>query len=207
MNYLLTQNDELELIHFLREKLGAQMLLSDIAPGGDARIASSTFDALPNLPKPAKYGCKDIYQYKFWLKSCGPIITLGSAPQSTHPKDRVVQFLTKEAAGDSYEHVIDFMRTPSLSLTRTTQMNSRRLAPGVFGAMPVGTKDMPSEVIERYTIAQHWLKKRGTKIDPFAHCPEVEHLRPNRLGVLWVSVQPDAMTLVESGMEIWPWNA
>ena len=207
MNYLLTPTDELELISFLREEVGAHMILSELAPNGQASIASERIHTLPDLPGPAKYGCTSIRCFRFWLRDCGPIRTHRDAPRPIDPKDRVARYLTKEATGDAYDGVIDFTRTPSLFFSRTTQMNSRRLAPGRFGAMPVKAKNLPADVKKKHATVERWLRTRGRKTDPFAHCPEVADRRPERLGVLWVSVQPNATKLVENGMEIWPWNA
>jgi len=91
-----------------------------------------------------------------------------------------------------------------LTLTRSHWHAQNRLAPGNLGATML--QNMP-DVKRHHSRALRWLKKRGVKLDPFAHCAEVRDRRPQRLGPLWARAQPNAMTLVEQGIEIWPWNA
>jgi hypothetical protein len=203
MSYMQVTDDERELTAFICGEFGAKLLLTDVAVAGEANVARDPCSALPaKLPAVAKFGSVDVYTLIFWLPACGSIKTLGDAPPPRTPRDRVAQRLTREAAKEMYAHVIDFERTPALTVGRSQWHAPNRLAPGNLGR----TTTFPG-VQSAYSRAQRWLRKRGAKVDPFAHCAEVRDRRPQRLGPLWVWVQPHAMALVEQGTEIWPWNA
>ena len=205
MSHLLVTDDERDLAAFLCGELGAKLLLTDIATAGEPKVAHDPVSALPReLPAAATYGSKEVRSLDFWLPELGPVKTLGDAPPATNARDRVARLLTKDAAGERFAVVIDLERTPVLVLTRSHWHAPNRLAPGNLGATMVRT--LPP-VKRLYDKALRWLKKRGVKMDPFAHCAEVRDRRPERLGPLWVWAQPSATTLVEQGIEIWPWNA
>jgi hypothetical protein len=208
MSYLCIAEDEREFTHFLCGELGAQLLLADVAPGGEPRVAKDPFSALPpDLPERAKFGTKQVHTLIFWLPHCGPIKTMRDAPEPKDARERVSRLLTQEAASEQFADVIDLERTPVLRLIRSHRHAPNRLAPGNLGSMAVRSSTIPEEVKRKHSKALRWLKKRGVKTDPFAHCPEVKDQRPEKLGPLWVWVQPHAMKLVERGTEIWPWNA
>ncbi len=208
MSFLLVPEDESELTDYLCEEMGAKLLLADIAPKAEPRIARDPLKALPSeLPIEATPGCNEIYNLLFWLPSCGPVKTMRDAPEANDARDRVAQFLTRESATDQFFDVIDTRRTPVLRLRRSIRMAGNRLAPGVFGTMDTKASALPRDVRRMHAKATRWLKKRGAKVDPFLYCPEVRERRPTNLGPLWVWVQPKAMELVEQGTEIWPWNA
>jgi hypothetical protein len=203
MSYLQVTNDERELTAIICGELGAKLLLTDVTVAGEANVADDPCFALPaKLPFMPKFGSVDVYTLIFWLPACGPIKTFGDAPAPQTPRDRVARLLTREAAKEKYADVIDLERTPALTLYRSHWHAPNRLAPGNLGR----TTTFPG-VQSAYSRAQRWLRKRGAKVDPFAHCEEVRDRRPERLGPLWVWVQPHAMMLVEQGTEIWPWNA
>jgi hypothetical protein len=205
VSHLLVTDDERDLAAFLCGELGAKLLLEDVATGGEPNVADDPLSALPSaLPSPAIFGSKDVHSLIFWLAGVGPIKTLGNAPPATDPRDRVARRLTQDAAGARFADVIDLERTPVLTLTRSHWHAQNRLAPGNLGATTLRTMPTAKRL---YCRALRWLKKRGVKLDPFAHCEEVRDRRPQRLGPLWVWAQPNAKTLVDEGIEIWPWNA
>jgi hypothetical protein len=205
VSHLLVTDDERELAAFLCGELGAKLLLEDVATGGEPKVANDPLSALPSeLPHAASYGSKEIRSLIFWLADVGPVKTLRNAPPATDPRDRVARLLTRDAAAERFADVIDLERTPALILTRSHWHAQNRLAPGNLGATTLRT--VPT-VKRLYCRALRWLKKRGVKLDPFAHCAEVRDRRPERLGPLWVWAQPNAKMLVEQGIEIWPWNA
>lgn len=208
MSDLLVPADERELVAFLCRTLGARLLLSDIAPRGQPRLADDAVLALPaELPGRARLGNTEVSSLTFWLPDCGPIRTMRDAPEPRTAHDRVARVLARDAASDRFADVIDLERTPVLTLRRSTRMLSNRLAPGGLGSMPIGSSLIPDEVSRRHAAASRWLKRCAVKIDPFSHCPEVQTRRPQRLGLLWVWVQPHAFELVQRGLEIWPWTA
>lgn len=208
MSYLQVVEDERELTVFLCEELGAKLLLSDVAPAGEPQIAKDPLAALPEeLPERATFGSKEIYNLMFWLPDCGPVKTMRDAAEPTDARDRVSRLLTQDAAGEKFADVVDSECTPVLRLRRSHWQAPNRLAPGQLASMPIVSSAIPKDVKRAHAKAERWLRSRGTKTDPFAHCPEVKDRRPERLGPLWVWVQPHAMKLVERGTEIWPWNA
>jgi hypothetical protein len=205
VSHLLVTDDEWDLAAFLCGELGAKLLLEDVATGGEPKVANDPLSALPSgLPSPATYGSKEVHSFIFWLADVGPVKTLGNAPPATNARDRVARHLTRDAAAGRFADVIDLERTPALTLTRSHWHAHNRLAPGNLGATML--QNLPA-VKRLHSRALRWLKKRGVKMDPFAHCGEVSDRRPERLGPLWVWAQPNAKKLVEQGIEIWPWNA
>jgi hypothetical protein len=208
VSHLLVTDDEQDLAAFLCGELGAKLLLMDVAAAGEPKVADDPLSALPSeLPAAATYGSKDVHSLIFWLPEIGPVKTLGNAPAATNARDRIARLLTRDAAAGQFADVIDLERTPVLTLSRSHWQAPNRLAPGNLGSMPTASQTIPPEVKRLYSRALRWLKKRGVKMDPFAHCAEVRDRRPERLGPLWVWAQPNAKTLVEQGIEIWPWNA
>ena len=206
MSYLLTTDDERDLVAFLCGELGAKLLLTDVAVGGEPSIASDPLAALPEaLPGPAVFGSKEVYMMTFWLAACGPIKTLRDAPAPGSAQEQVARALTREHASELFDDVIDIERSPVLVLTRSHWHGRNRLAPGAFGPL-TSSRNLHEDVKRAFSTARRWLQKRSVKTDPFAHCPEVKDRRPARLGPLWVWVQPHAMALVTQGTEIWPWN-
>jgi hypothetical protein len=204
VSHLLVTDDERDLAAFLCGELGAKLLLTDVATAGEPKVADDPLSALPSeLPTAATYGRKEVRSLIFWLPEIGPVKTLGNAPQATNPRDRVARLLTEDAAAEQFADVVDFERTPVLTLTRSHWHAQNRLAPGNLSTLQA----ISPEVKRQYSRALRWLKKRGVKMDPFAHCAEVRDRRPKRLGPLWVWAQPNAKALIERGIEIWPWNA
>ena len=208
MSYLHVTNDERELAAFLCGELGAKLLLTDVAAAGEPRIADDPLSALPSeLPAAAVFGSREVHTFIFWLPAIGPVTTLRDAPPASDARGRVARRLSREAAGEQFADLIDLDRTPVLMFSRSHWHAQNRLAPGNLGSMPTRSAVIPPEVKRVHSRAQRWLRKRGVRIDPFAHCAEVKDRRPRHLGPLWVWVQPHAMTLVKQGAEIWPWNA
>lgn len=204
MSHLLVTDDERDLAAFLCGELGAKLLLTDVATAGEPKVADDPLSALPSeLPTAATYGSKEVRSLTFWLPEIGPVKTLGNAPPATNPRDRVARLLTEDAAAEQFADVVDFERTPVLTLTRSHWHAQNRLSPGNLSTLQA----ISPEVKRQYSRALRWLKKRGVKMDPFAHCAEVRDRRPKQLGPLWVWAQPNAKALVERGIEIWPWNA
>jgi hypothetical protein len=204
VSHLLVTDDERDLAAFLCGELGAKLLLTDVATAGEPKVADDPLSALPSeLPTAATYGSKEVRSLIFWLPEIGPVKTLGNAPPATNPRDRVARLLTEDAAAEQFADVLDFERTTLLTLTRSHWHAQNRLAPGNLSTL----QTISPEVKRQYSRALRWLKKRGVKMDPFAHCAEVRDRRPKRLGPLWVWAQPNAKALVELGIEIWPWNA
>jgi hypothetical protein len=210
MNDLLTVEDERDLTAFLVEHIGAKLLLSDVAQNEEPAVADDPLAALPVcLPERLKFGREDIFYLIFWLPACGPIKTMRTASIAASVSGRVSRLLTRDAAyaaGGDDDDIIDQERTPIVKLSRSTRLTSNRLAPGVLQSMPLKRQAIPKDALEKYLETKRWLKRRGAKVDPFAHCPEVRERRPKNLGALWVYAQPYAMKLVLQGMEIWPWN-
>jgi hypothetical protein len=68
--------------------------------------------------------------------------------------------------------------------------------------MPIQAAALPAEVGAAHARTRRWLTARAVKVDPFNHCPEVQHRRPKSLGPLWCWVQPEAWRLVQAGAEI-----
>jgi hypothetical protein len=208
VSYLLVTDDERDLTAFLCGELGAKLLLTDVVAAGVPEVADDPLSALPSeLPAAATYGSKEVRSFIFWLPNVGPVKTLSNAPAATNAGDRIARLLTQDAAAGQFADVIDLERTPVLRLRRSHWHAQNRLAPGNLGSMPTTSQTIPPEVKRLHSRALRWLKKRGVKMDPFAHCAQVRDRRPEQLGPLWVWVQPNAKTLVEQGTEIWPWSA
>ena len=211
MGELLVPGDERDFTAFVCETLGAKLLLSDVTNGGEPHVASDPLSALPKtLPVQARFGFHQVLYLTFWLPSAGPVRTLADAPPPSSPHDVVARRLTDEAAeaaGESAQDLIDFTRTPMINFRRSTAQTPQRLAPGGLGAMALPSAALPAEVRVAHGKAKRWLRKRAVKTDPFQHCPEVAHRRPKNLGPLWCWIQPEAWRLVQSGTEVWPWNA
>jgi hypothetical protein len=206
MSDLLTTDDERDLVAFLCGELGAKLLLTDVAAGGEPSIAADPLAALPaTLPGPAVFGSKEVRTVIFWLAACGPIKTLRDAPAPSSAKEQVARILTRDHAAGQFDDVIDLERTPVLLLSRSHWHGRNRLAPGTLGPS-ASSRNLREDVKRASLMARRRLQKRGVKTDPFTHCPEVKDRRPARLGPLWVWVQPHAMALVKQGIEIWPWN-
>jgi hypothetical protein len=203
MGELLVPGDERDFTAFVCETFGAKLLLSDVTTNGEPHLANDPLAALPEtLPGPAKFGVHQVLYLMFWLPSFGPVRTLADAPPPSTPHDIVASRLTNEAAeaaGESGRDLIDFKRTPALVYRRSIARSPRRLSPGGLGSM--------AEVRAARDKAQRWLRKRAVKTDPFEHCPEVRHRRPQRLGPLWCWIQPEAWRMVQAGTEVWPWDA
>jgi hypothetical protein len=207
MNNLLALDDERELAAFLCDVVGAKLLLSDLTTDGEPHLATDPLAALPRtLPTPATFGDRQVRHLSFWLPAAGPIRTLADAPTPTTPHDIVARRLTMDAAGDRTGDLIDFDRTPAFGLLRTQSMTPWRLAPGGYSGRPLRDTALPPEVRAAYRKAHRWIRARAIKVDPFDHCPEVRHRRPRTLGPLRCWVQPAAWRMVQSGIEIWPWN-
>lgn len=207
MSFLLVPQDERDLTTYLCNEVGARLLLSDIAPSRAAQVAEDPLQALPpDLPAAATPGSRSIHDLLFWLPEHGAIRTMRDAPEAADPRDVISRRLTRESS-DRYLDVIDTTRTPLLRLRRSTRISGNRLKPGVLGLAPLDTPELQETVARTHAKVVRWLKRRGTKIDPFLHCPEVADRRPIRLGPLWVWVQPHAGVLVGKGVEIWPWSA
>lgn len=208
MSFLLTPEDERELAVYLRDEMGARLLLSDIAPHAEPQIAVDPLQALPvELPPWPRPESGAVYELLFWLSSCGQIKTMRDAPETATAQDKVTRYLMQDAASDNFKDVIDISRTPVLLLHRSKIWAPNRLVPGSLSTMAVKASALPQNVKSAHTRVTRWLKNRGAKIDPFLHCPEVKERRPVNLGPLWVWAQPYATELVEQGIEIWPWNA
>lgn len=207
MNDLLAPGDERELTAFLCDSVGAKLLLSDLTTNGEPHLASEPVAALPPaLPGPPVFGDRAVRQLIFWLPSVGPIHTLADAPTPTTPLERIERRLTTDAAGDRTRDLIDFARTPVFALSRSQALSPQRLAPGGYAGRPLRVATVPAEVRAAYRKVHRWIRVRAVKVDPFDHCPEVRHRRPKSLGPLWCWVQPEAWRMVQSGIEIWPWN-
>jgi len=207
MNDLLAPGDERELTAFLCDSVGAKLLLSDLTTNGEPHLARDPVAALPpTLSGPAKFGDRAVRHLIFWLPSGGPIRTLADAPAPTTPLERVERRLTTDAARDRTRDLIDFARTPVFTLSRSHALSPQRLAPGGYAGRPLRVATVPAEVRDAYRKVHRWIRSRAVKVDPFDHCPEVRHRRPKSLGPLWCWVQPEAWRMVQSGIEIWPWN-
>jgi hypothetical protein len=211
MGELLVPGDERDFAAFVCETFGAKLLLSDVTTDGEPHVANDPLAALPQtLPGPAKFGVHQVLYLMFWLPAFGPVRTLADAPPPSTPHDLVARRLTNEAAeaaGESARDLIDFTRTPAFVLRRSIAQSPRRLAPGGLGSMALPSAALPAEVRAAHGKARRWLRARAVKADPFDHCPEVRHRRPRSLGPLWCWAQPEAWRMVQSGVEIWPWNA
>lgn len=207
MNNLLAPGDEREFTAFLCEVVGAKLLLSDLTTDGEPHLATNPLAALPQaLPGPAYFGDPAVRYLSFWLPSAGPIRTLADAPAPTTPHDIVARRLTTDAAGDRTKDLIDFDRTPAFVLRRTQAMSPQRLAPGGYSSKPLRDTTIREEVRAAYRKAHRWIRARAVRADPFDHCPEVRHRRPKTIGPFVCWVQPEAWRMVQSGIEIWPWN-
>lgn len=207
MNNLLAPGDERELTAFVCDVVGAKLLLSDLTSDGEPQLATDPVAALPPaLPGPAYFGDPSVRYLSFWLPSAGPIRTLADAPTPTTPHDIVARRLTTDAAGGATRNLIDFDRTPVFTLLRTQAMSPQRLAPGGYASKPLRDKTILDEVRAAYRKAHRWIRGRAVRVDPFDHCPEVMHRRPKNIGPLVCWVQPEAWRMVQSGIEIWPWN-
>src|SRR5882757_8544870 len=115
MSYLHATDDEQDLVAFLCGKLGAKLLLSDVAVVGEARCADDPLAALPpQLPTAAVFGSQEVRTFIFWLSAVGPIKTFRDAPPASDARDRVARLLARDAASEQYADLIDLERTPEI---------------------------------------------------------------------------------------------
>ena len=208
MSYLLLPEDERELVEYLCYEIGLSLLLSDVAPNGIPSVARNPTAVLPSeLPDRVQVGKAQVAYFIFWCPSICPVHTIAQKSATTDPKDRVSEFLTRNNAGGRYPDVIDLSATPVIRYRRCYWQTTNRLVPGVLQAMPIRIPETPNEVLQLYRKVERWLRKRGTKLNPFEHCLDTPVPQPRNLNGFWVWAQPHALEWVRNNGEIWPWTA
>lgn len=204
MSYLLIPEDEKDLVTYLVNGLGLKLLLSDVAPNREPRVAQDPLSAVPTeLGK--QYDATPSHLI-FWCSQLGPIRTLVDAPVTSDPRTQVARQLTQQSAGDEYEDVIDLSRTPVLRWRRCCWHAPNRLKPALLQGMELKVRQTPKDLLKLYAKVERWLKSRGEKLNPFEHCTELPGAQPRNLNTFWVWVHPHALESVRRGLEIWPWT-
>ena len=201
MSFLLMPADERPFFAFLTEELGLLHLPTE--------TASTTETAGSDHPCVAV--CTEFKvspeEVVFWAAALGPIRTFASSPEPTDPRDRVALRLTREAAGDAFPNVIDPARTPLLRWRRPYLRSRTCLVPAVLQASAIQVSRAPHELRLLHARAGRWLKRRGTRINPFEHCRHAPVSAPRNLNPFWVWVHEYAKSWLDGGGEVWPWTA
>jgi hypothetical protein len=210
MGFLLLPPDERVLVDGLVSEFGLTLLAHDAAPGGKGQLVSASLATLPSdLALPARPGQMPSAPTTllFWHSGIGPIRTLGDAPPSSDPRDRVADLIVRESAQD-WADLIDLARTPVIRFARSHWHDDAqtRLQPGLLGGMAVKAKEQPAEVRRLHARVVRWMKKRGERLNPFEHCTNLPREQPLNLSGFWVWAWPEAQSWVRAGGQVWPWT-
>ena len=204
MSYLLVPEDEKDLVTYLVNGLGLRLLLSDVAPNREPRVAQDPWSAVPT--ELGKQNDTTPSHLIFWCSQLGPIRTLVDAPVTSDARTQVARQLTQQMAGHEYEDIIDLSRTPVIRWLRCSWHAPNRLKPALLQGMELEVRQTPKPVLKLYAKVGRWLKSRGEKLNPFEHCMELPGAQPRNLKTFWVWVHRHALESVKRGLEIWPWT-
>jgi hypothetical protein len=111
MHLLALPEDEQEIVRYLCEEQGLQLLLSDLVEDGVPQVADDPLRALvPDLPSRKRLKAavapgvgvtdptyQEVWEYLLWARSLGPIRTLRDAPGPRDAVGRVALQINREA--------------------------------------------------------------------------------------------------------------
>lgn len=215
MHLLALPEDEQEIVGYLCEKEGLQLLLSDLVEDGVPRVAADPLRALsPELPSRKRLKAavtpgvgvtdpsyREVWEYLLWASSLGPIRTLADAPAPRDAVGRVALQLNR-AATKRWRDLIDCSRTPVIGLRRTSWHHSGDcLIAGGVTAMRVRVRDLPREVASLHSRVERYLKRHSQRLDPFETCHLYRGPRhdPSRSRGWWMWAMPQAQAWLAAG--------
>jgi hypothetical protein len=215
MHLLALPEDEQEIVRYLCEEEGLQLLVSDLVEDGVPRVADDPLGALvPDLPSGKRlkaavtpgvgvtdptYG--EVWEYLLWASSLGPIRTLADAPEPRDVVGRVALQINREAT-ERWRDLIDLSRTPVIGLRRTRWHYSEDcLIAGGLTAMRVRVRELPREVASLHARVERYLKRHSLRIDPFETCQVYRGPRrdPRRSRGWWMWAMPQAQSWLGAG--------
>ena len=210
MSYLLLPGDEAVLVEGVTREFGLIFLASALAPAGKPKMIASPAEAVPGdlaLPAQPHQQPSAPIEFFWWCSEIGPIKTLGDAPPSDNPRDRVAELLNREAT-DDWRDLIDLKRTPVIRYSRSGWHDDRRtrMRPGALRAMAMPVREQPDVLDQLHARIVRWMQNEGERLDPFDHCSDVPIERPSNTSQFSVWAWPEALAWVRGGGEIWPWT-
>lgn len=170
VNWLLLPEDERAFIRYLADERGLVPLGE--TPSADEHLGRGADD----LPEQVHLG-SPVSEFAFWASDIGPIERLGSAPEPTDPKARVMRQLNVELTSE-WRSLIDPERTPVIRYHRTSQNRNGCLNPGLLSAQARPIRQQPKALVSLLRSIERWLRSDGRRLNPFDHCPT----RPSRQG-------------------------
>ena len=215
MHLLALSEDEEEIVRYLCEEEGLQLLLSDLVEDGLPQVADDPLRALvPDLPSGKRLMAavvpgvgvtdptyREVWEYLLWARSPGPIRTLRDAPVARDAVGRVARHLNREVT-ERWRDLIDLSRTPVIGLRRTRWHHSEDcLIAGGLTAMRVRVRDLPREVASLHSRVERYLKRHSQRLDPFETCQVYRGPRrdPNRSRGWWMWAMPQAQSWLAAG--------
>jgi len=215
MHLLALPEDEQEIVGYLCEQEGLQLLLSDLVEAGAPQVADDPLRALvPHLPSRKRLKMavapgvgvtdptyREVWEYLFWASSLGPIRTVADAPATQDAVGRVALQLNR-AATKRWRDLIDLSRTPVIGLRRTSWHHSEDcLIAGALTAMRVRVRDQPREVTSLHSRVERHLKRQSQRLDPFETCHTYRGPRrdPSRSRGWWMWAMPQAQSWLAAG--------
>lgn len=215
MHLLALPEDEQEIVRYLCEEQGLQLLVSDLVEDGVPRVAADPLGALvPDLPSGKRLKAavmpgvgvtdptyREVWEYLLWARSLGPIRTLVDAPVARDAVGRVALQINREAT-ERWRDLIDLGRTPVIGLRRTSWHHSEDcLIAGGLTAMRVRVRELPHEVASLHAWVERYLKRHSLRIDPFETCQLYRGPRrdPRRSRGWWMWAMPQAQSWLAGG--------
>jgi hypothetical protein len=194
VNWLLLPEDERQLSRFMTEGLGLKLISRHLDHD----------ESLPGPPQPFRDEYIDML---FWAPEVGPIRRLGDAPEPIDPIDSVLLRLNRERNPGDWRNLVDSNRSPLIRFHRSNWNRNGCLNPGLLQGMSIPVKDQPPDLMALKRKVERWLKSEGDRLNPFEHCTKTTQTAPKNLNPFWVWARPGALSWVEDGGEVWPWNA
>jgi hypothetical protein len=184
MHLLVLPEDEQEIVRYLCEEEGLQLLMSDLVEDGAPQVAEDPLRALvPDLPSRKRFGAaaapgvgvtdptyREVWEYLLWARLLGPVRTLADAPVAQDAIGRVALRLNCDAT-ERWRDLIDLTRTPVIGLRRTGWHHRENcLIAGGLTTMRVRVRDLPREVASLHSRVERYLKRHSQRLDPFETC-------------------------------------
>ena len=179
--FLLLPDDEVALVAYLLETESLTRLAhDDLAYGPPAVGAPAT-----PLPLPERSRHDVPARLTFWASQLGELRASADAPG-----------------------FIDHERSPILSWHRTRWHATGALCPGRLKAQARPRKDQPKALLALHERVERWMKREGTRLNPFDHAPDGAGVeRPDNEKPFAVWAHPHAGRWVREGGTVWPARA